>query len=167
MFELIISDYKINGFKVNKIIILTLYRVGNYVYYSKINKFTKNLIMIILNIIRKLFVELLFNVEIPFECRIGKSLRIMHPNGIIIHKNAVLGDNCTLFHQVTIGANEHKNKNNVANIGNYVYIGCGAKIIGDIDIGDNCIIAANSVVVKDLPSNFMVYSQQIIKHRKV
>ncbi|MDM0611805.1 hypothetical protein QTH09_12320 [Clostridium perfringens] len=77
----------------------------------------------------------------------------MHPNGIIIHKDVVLGDYCTIYHQVTIGSNDKGNVNDVAKIGNNVYIGSGAKIIGPLNIGNNVKIGANAVVVSDLPEN--------------
>lgn len=88
---------------------------------------------------------------------IGGGLRMPHLNGIFIHQNVVIGENCTLFHQVTIGANEHREKFWLApKIGNSVYIGAGAKLIGNISIGDNCRIGANAVVTKDVPANMTV-----------
>lgn len=116
-------------------------------------KIIKKLLIIIMQIFRKLFVVLLFKVEIPFQCKIGKGLKLMHPNGIIIHKDVVLGDYCTIYHQVTIGSNDKGNVNDVAKIGNNVYIGSGAKIIGPLNIGNNVKIGANAVVVSDLPEN--------------
>ena len=80
-----------------------------------------------------------------------------HLNGIFIHENASLGEYCTIFQQVTIGANEHKsNPMKAPQIGNHVYIGAGAKILGDIVIGDNVKIGANSVVTKNVPDNMTV-----------
>lgn len=74
-----------------------------------------------------------------------------HLNGIIISHNAVIGENCTIFHQVTIGSN---GKDDFApKIGNNVLIGAGAKIIGNVKIGNNVRIGANSVVTKDVPDN--------------
>lgn len=76
-----------------------------------------------------------------------------HLNGIIVAPNAVIGENCTIFHQVTIGQNEQKQ---APIIGDNCYIGTGAKIIGGVTIGDNVKIGANAVVVKDVPSNCTV-----------
>ncbi|WP_285959077.1 serine O-acetyltransferase [Thomasclavelia spiroformis] len=72
--------------------------------------------------------------------------------GIIISKNAKIGKNCTIFHQVTIG----EGKDGAPCIGNNCYIGAGAKIIGKIKIGNNVKIGANCVVIEDIPDNSIV-----------
>lgn len=72
--------------------------------------------------------------------------------GIIVSKNAIIGANCTIFHQVTIG----EGKGGAPEIGDNCYIGAGAKIIGNIVIGDNVKIGANCVVVEDIPDNCTV-----------
>ena len=72
--------------------------------------------------------------------------------GIIVSHNAVIGENVTIFHQVTIG----EGKGGAPTIGNNVYIGAGAKIIGGIKIGNNVNIGANCVVCMDVPDNCTV-----------
>ena len=72
--------------------------------------------------------------------------------GIIISKNAKIGENCTIFHQVTIG----EGRDGAPFIGDNCYIGCGAKIIGNIKVGNNVKIGANCVVVEDIPDNCTV-----------
>lgn len=81
--------------------------------------------------------------------------------GIFISSGAVIGKDCVIFHQVTIGSNtlEDSSKKGSPTIGDNVYIGAGAKIIGCIRIGNNCRIGANCVVVKDVPDNTTVVSQ--------
>ena len=95
------------------------------------------------------FIEITCGISIPARCRIGKGLRIHHFGGIILHSTAELGENCTLYHGVTIG--DRGGSGGAARIGNNVLIGAGAKIIGEITIGDNCVIGANTVVTKDMP----------------
>lgn len=73
-------------------------------------------------------------------------------NGIIVSHNAVIGENCTIFHQVTIG----EGRGGAPVIGNNVLIGAGAKIIGRVRIGDNVRIAAGTVVMQDIPDNTTV-----------
>lgn len=73
-----------------------------------------------------------------------------HLNGIIISHYAKIGKNCTIHQQVTIAQDEN---NESATIGDNVFIGAGAKIIGKVKIGDNVKIGANAVVVKDIPAN--------------
>lgn len=73
---------------------------------------------------------------------------------VVIHARAVIGNNCIIGQCVTIGGkSKHKN---VPRIGNNVQISIGAKILGPITIGDNVIVGANAVVVKDVPANCIV-----------
>jgi len=99
------------------------------------------------------FIEITCGISIPARCRIGKGLRIHHFGGIILHDTAELGENCTLYHDVTIG--DRGGSGGAAKIGNNVLIGAGAKIIGEITIGDNCLIGANTVVNKDMPPDMV------------
>lgn len=71
----------------------------------------------------------------------------------IIHCDAVVGKNCTIFQNVTIGSDGH---GNVPVIGDNFFIGAGATLIGDIRIGDNVIIGANALVNKSFPANCVV-----------
>jgi serine O-acetyltransferase len=96
------------------------------------------------------YIEITTGISIPAACRIGKGLRIHHFGGIIFHPSAVLGENCTLYHGVTIG--DRGGSGEAAQIGNNVLIGAGAKIIGPVSIGDGCLVGANAVVTKDLPA---------------
>lgn len=85
--------------------------------------------------------------------------------GIFISNNAVIGKNCVIFQQVTIGSNTLIDSKNFGSpkIGNNVYIGAGAKIIGNITIGDNCRIGANTVVTKDMENNMVAVGDRFIK----
>lgn len=78
-------------------------------------------------------------------------------NGIIVSHNAVIGRNCTILHQVTIG----EGKNGVPRIGNNVMIGAGAKVIGGIHIGNNVKIGAGCVVTKDIPDGATVVGAEV------
>lgn len=159
------EDIKVNGKHIEKIFIILVYRIGNHLYYCDLPKFIRNMCLFFMQIIRKVFVVLLFKVQILFKCNIGKGLKIMHPNGIIINENVVIGDYCTIYHQVTIGANDGKDARKVAMIGDNVYIGCGAKIIGDVVIEDNARIGANAVVVKSLKENAICYCEQKVIYK--
>ena len=72
--------------------------------------------------------------------------------GIIISHNAIIGENCTIFHQVTIG----EGVGGAPTIGDNCYIGAGAKIIGDIKIGNNVKIGANCIICEDIPDDTTV-----------
>ncbi len=78
--------------------------------------------------------------------------------GIFVSEGAKIGKNCVIFHQVTIGSNTLSDSNGQGSptIGDNVYIGCGAKIIGGVRIGNNVRIGANCVVTRDVPDNATV-----------
>ena len=125
-------------------------RICNYLYINK-----NNFLFKVFN--KKLKrLQIRYGIEIQATTKIGKALFIPHFGGIVIHKNAVIGNNCTILHGVTIGINSFKSITEVAEIGDNVIIGAGAKIIGNIKIGDNVTIGANSVVTKDIPDNAVV-----------
>ncbi len=121
-----------------------------YVEYYLLKKgiIYKFISIIYLYRLRKLSYKTGFQIP-PFTC--GKGLTIWHWGPIIINPSVRIGDNCTLYPGVLIG---HKYEGALApNIGNNVFIGSGAKIIGDITIGDNVIIAPNTNVTKDIDDN--------------
>ncbi len=102
------------------------------------------------------FSRWLTGIEIHPGAKIGKRFFIDHGMGIVIGETSEIGDNVTMYHQVTLGGTStHKGKRHPT-IGNNVVIGAGAKILGPVKIGNNCRIGANSVVVKDVPDNSTV-----------
>jgi serine O-acetyltransferase len=78
----------------------------------------------------------------------GPGLDIVHHPGILVHTEARIGSNCRIYQGVTIGSSFDRNSRQGAIIGNHVWIGAGAKIMGDVTIADYIIIGANSVVTK-------------------
>ncbi len=96
------------------------------------------------------FIEITTGISIPACCRIGKGFRIHHFGGIILHPATRIGENCTMYHGVTIG--DRGGSGGAAKIGKNVLIGAGAKIIGEVTIGDDCVVGANAVVSKDIPA---------------
>lgn len=103
-------------------------------------------------ILRHRFWSVVTGADIPIKCQIGGGLLMPHPNGIVIHPDAIIGPNCLLFQQVTIG----QSKGGVPIIGGHVDIGAGAKVLGAISIGDHAVIGANAVVLRDVPSGATV-----------
>ena len=100
------------------------------------------------------FYCILLGVDIPRRVKIGQNFKISHPIGIVINENTIFGDNCQIRQNTTIG---NKGYDNLAPIiGNNVNIGANVCIIGPVKIGDNVIIGAGSVVVKDIESNSVV-----------
>ncbi len=99
-------------------------------------------------------------IEIHPGAKIGKNLFIDHGMGVVIGETSEIGDNVTIYHNVTLGGSSpsidserQRHEKRHPTIGNDVVIGSGAQIIGPIKVGNNARIAANAVVVKDVPEN--------------
>ena len=113
----------------------------------------------------------LHNASVPIESRIASCPSFPHGiSGIFISAGAEIGRNCTIFHQVTIGSNTLEGSKNqgAPKIGDNVFIGCGAKIIGGVHVGNNACIGANCVVTHDIPDNCTVVmpAPRIIEHHR-
>jgi serine O-acetyltransferase len=122
---------------------IILHRIGNWFYINK---------LIIISKVIDGIIFLLYNSYIPSSAKIGKKTIFAYKGiGVVIHSRAIIGNNCIIGQNITIGGKE--GDNNPPIIGNNVYIGAGSRIIGEINIGDNCIIGVNSVVNKSFPSN--------------
>jgi serine O-acetyltransferase len=100
-------------------------------------------------VIEHRFWSAITGAEIPLNSRIGGGLELTHPNGVVIHPDAVIGVNCLIFQQVTIGIGG--SKPGVPILGGHVEVGAGAKILGGVKIGDHALIGANAVVLQDVP----------------
>jgi serine O-acetyltransferase len=97
-----------------------------------------------------------YGMDISASAIIGRGLYIGHFGGIVVNPDAVIGDNCNLSHEVTIGQVNRGTKTGCPVIGDNVFIGPGAKIIGRIHVGNGAAIGANCVVVDDVPENGVV-----------
>ncbi len=95
-------------------------------------------------------------IEIHPGAQIGRGLFIDHGMGVVIGETAIIGDNVTLFQGVTLGGTGKETGKRHPTIGNNVVIGTGAKVLGNIIIGDNSYVGANAVIIRDVPSNATV-----------
>ena len=95
-------------------------------------------------------------IEIHPGAVIGKRILMDHGMGIVIGQTAIVGDNCTIYHGVTLGGTGKVAKKRHPTVGNNVFIGAGAKILGNITIHDNVKIGANSVILKDIEQDSTV-----------
>lgn len=95
-------------------------------------------------------------IEIHPGATIGRGLFIDHGMGVVIGETSILGDNITLYQGVTLGGTGKEKGKRHPTIGNNVVVGTGAKILGNITIGDNSYVGANAVVIKDVPPNSTV-----------
>lgn len=94
--------------------------------------------------------RLLTGIEIHPGAKIGRRLFIDHGMGIVIGETATIGNDCTIYHGVTLGGTGKGKTKRHPDIGNNVMIGAGAKVLGAIKIGNNVKIGANAVVIKDV-----------------
>lgn len=126
--------------------LLTLYKLANRLYRYNV-PFLPSLIYILS--------RLICNSSVPPSVRIGKNTKFAY-GGIacVIHARSIIGANCIIGQCTTIGGRSKHYK--VPVIGNNVYIGAGAKILGPIEIKDNVVIGAGAIVIADVPENCIV-----------
>lgn len=95
----------------------------------------------------------LTGIEIHPGAKIGKGLFIDHGMGVVVGETAEIGDNCLLYQGVTLGGTGKEKGKRHPTLGNNVMVGAGAKILGPFKVGDNSKIAANAVVLEEVPPN--------------
>ena len=140
-------------------IILTYPGVKAVFFHQISNFFYKAGFDLIARIISQI-IRFFTGIEIHPGAKIGKNLFIDHGMGVVIGETSEIGNNVTIYHAVTLGGSspsidseKQRNEKRHPSIGNDVVIGSGAQIIGPIKVGNNARIAANAVVVKDVPEN--------------
>lgn len=97
-----------------------------------------------------------YGFQFPHKTKIGKGLFLVHFGGIVINQSAVIGDNCTVSQGVTIGYVNRGNKKGCPVIGDKVWIGANAVVVGNIKVGNNVLIAPLSFVTTDVPDNAVI-----------
>ena len=120
-----------------------------------------------INFLRRIFYKRIYykyHCEISNQSKIDKSVMFPHPIGIVIGSNAIIDKNCSIYQNVTLGSNFFQN-NEMPHIKSNTIISAGAKVIGGVIIGENCIIGANAVVTKNIPPNSIVVGANIVHPR--
>ena len=97
-----------------------------------------------------------YGFDIEYSTKIGPGLHISHWGGVVINPKAVIGENCNISHQITIGMDSKEGEDSVPTVGDCVYIAPGSKVFGKITVGNDSCIGANSVVTKDVPQSVTV-----------
>ena len=128
-------------------LILVFYRISNLFY--------KNKLFFIARAISQ-FGRFLTGIEIHPGAKIGKRLFIDHGMGIVIGETAEIGNDCTIYHGVTLGGTGKDILKRHPTLGNNVMVGAGAKLLGPINVGNNVKIGAGSVVLKDIEDSVTV-----------
>ncbi|SFI40969.1 serine O-acetyltransferase [Albimonas pacifica] len=105
------------------------------------------------------------SVEVPLKTPIAGGLMLPHPTGVVVHPDTVIGPNCILFQNVTLGTNY--GRRGAPRLGGHVDVGPGAVVLGPVTIGDHALIAANAVVLSDVPPGAVVAGApaRVIRYR--
>ena len=128
-------------------IVLVFYRIANFLYRHKLYFLAR-----LISQIGRFFT----GIEIHPGAKIGKRLFIDHGMGIVIGETSTIGNDCTIYHDVTLGGTGKDRFKRHPDIGNNVMIGAGSKVLGPIKIGNNAKVGANSTILKDVPDNVTV-----------
>ncbi len=152
MFENLREDFRTYDYQWSRqgLWLMVVYRFGRWRY--TIRRRWMRLPFSFLYKVLKPFSEILTGIELPCEATIGRRFRIDHFGGIVISGDAVFGDDCVIRNGVTVGL-RHAGVRGAPIFGNRVDVGAGAKILGAIRIGDDVVIGANAVVLRDVPAN--------------
>jgi serine O-acetyltransferase len=126
-------------------------RLCSYLALNKKNIARRTLLRFFYEVLRHY--EIKYGISIPYNTRIGSGLYIGHFGGIVVNSEAVIGKNCNIHHGVTIGQANRGDKKGYPVIGDRVFIGPGAAIIGKVKVGNDVAIGASTVVTKDIPDN--------------
>lgn len=95
-------------------------------------------------------------IQLACGTNIGKGIFFPHFSCIVINKGVIIGENCTLFHGVTLGSVRGGQKGGSPTLGDNVVVSPGAKVLGKIIVGNNVMIGANAVVIENVPRNAVV-----------
>ncbi len=136
-----------------------------YVYFARKAIHAKTHLFRFLNNYMRFRLRRKYGIEV-FINNIGKGFRMVHAFNITISNKAFLGENVTVFKGVTIGEVYVGNKAGAPKIGNNVWIGPNATIVGKIHIGDDVLIAPNAFINNDVPSHSIVIGNPATIHRK-
>jgi serine O-acetyltransferase len=132
-------------FNISAILLSAIHRYQHFrVKSGVLAKIAKNYF-----IVKHLVFTIVTGSDINPSATIGQGLFLPHPNGVIIHRDAMIGDGCIIMQQVTIG---QLGDGPAPVLGNGVFVGAGAKVLGGVKIGDRARIGANSVVLCDVPA---------------
>lgn len=136
---------------------MIIYRIAHYLYVREY--------FFVARLLSQL-ARFMTGIEIHPGATIGKFFFIDHGMGVVIGETAIVGEKCVLFHGVTLGGTTTERTKRHPTLGNHVIVGSGAKLLGNIHIGDNCKIGANSVVLQDIPCNSVAVGApaRVVKH---
>jgi serine O-acetyltransferase len=133
---------------------IAIHRFGNWLYVTKPSVVVRFPLKVV-HLFVYMFSELVMEMCLDPQATIGGGLYIAHIGGIHINPEAIIGSNCNLTHGITIGASA-MGRQGSPTVGNNVYIGTGATLVGKIKIGNGAKIAANTLVITNVPDGATV-----------
>lgn len=136
--------------------VILLYPGFHALLFYRVSHFLNNINLKFIARLISQVARFLTGIEIHPGAKIGKRLFIDHGMGIVIGETTTIGNNCTIYHGVTLGGTGKDKFKRHPDLGNNVIIGCGAKVLGPIKIGNNVKIGANAVVLKSIQDNLTV-----------
>ena len=137
----------------SKLEVLLLYQGVHAILFHRVaHWFYRHKIMFVARLISQIS-RFITGIEIHPGAQIGRRLVIDHGMGIVIGETAEIGDDCLIYHGVTLGGTGKDQGKRHPTIGNNVLISCGAKVLGPFKVGDNARIAANAVVLTEVPED--------------
>lgn len=150
MFEELRRDYARHGSSLRNTAFwaIAVYRFGTWSLALR-SPFARKLTGAIYGLLF-LFVDMASGIQLNREARIGKDFHLIHSGNVKIHPQSVIGDRVGIMHDVTLGTN--MDRVGAPTLGNDVFVGAGAKILGPVHVGDGARIASNSLVISDVPA---------------
>jgi serine O-acetyltransferase len=146
--DIIRADHAAKGKRSDRLTV-DIFRVGQFTHEKKSRFF----LHLAYRLIDMVWTRMIVGAELPPTVKAGPGLRLRHwGRGIIFHPATIIGDNAFIYHRVTIGVS----KNGIPTVGNDVYVGAGATIIGDLHVGDRVKIGAGAVLTKSVPDDSTV-----------
>ena len=157
--ELYLSDIKRHGNNCK-------FDIKQFYKFFRLAQVEKNKILSKYYRVRLRLIKDKYGLEIPYNLQCGKGLYLGHAYNITINGNAILGDNINIHKGVTIGRENRGKRKGSPKIGNCVWIGINAVIVGNITIGDDVMIAPNAYVNCDVPSHSIVLGNPCTIHHR-
>lgn len=151
LFTYLFQDWQANRKNFKGQLVLFMFRL-----VGAVNRYTLTKILFFPYLMFYRFcVEWVLGIELPRKLVIGKGLTLFHGQAVVVNNKTVIGENCVLRNSTSIGHKklEDGSFSKCPRIGNHVDIGANVCIIGDLTVGDNVIIGAGTVVVKNIPPN--------------
>ena len=147
--------YRLNGKSTRGASIIAYLRYPEYRFLVRLRRFQSGIMHQWARLLLKCSTTQT-HIEIGWHTKLGKGLLLVHPCGIAINNECAIGDNCTIYGGATIGMEFRGKRRGCPTIGDKVWIGANATIVGNITIGDDVLVAPNAFVNFDIPSHSVV-----------